>query len=458
MPATRRSRLGSLINKADVLRDIERSLVTIEDTIGLRDDRILPQLYIVDPLKGDDVRGDGTSDRPLRSLAEWGRRLVNSHITSPVTVRILSDDSSILSTRLRLGNYPVFIEGVRTSLRTGVLTGSTTAENMPLNQRIVLDDASLGVNGWAPYVGKMLVVTSGPNVGACCWVSKHIVGTSRAYGSPPAPQSSDLFMDPTIASGDPYMIYSVPRVNVGSVEVLSMGEQTGLNGATFQMRDLRVSSAGEGVYSVPSLNFGTNFIAFAAHFNRCYIMKFVLTGQPTTVVHNCFIDSTTTIDGLPGTLLNIIKGVTSPLADTVLSGTLIMNHTYVYWPYFQLDGSTSLLLAINVGFFDMPSDALVVSSGSTCRTIGNLWGSGASGYGVRCRSSGKLIYTQPPTLTGSAGDYTLGVAGNTARTWNETTGAYTAAFPCTWANLADNSKLNHAAWNVASNAGILKDQ
>jgi len=173
--------------------------------------------YVDQTAGNDDNDGDDVA-APLASLSELNRRLGSYEVQVPVTVQVtgdLDEGSLTLSANCPQG---LSIEGVPTTIFTGVLTAGTQGFDTSLipvqDCRIV--DAALPADwvdsgpGGTSLVYKLIRITSGINTGATAWIMKDLGGKvarcsqfMKADGSSTSP-----------GAGASYEVLDLPIINV----------------------------------------------------------------------------------------------------------------------------------------------------------------------------------------------------------------------------------------------------
>jgi hypothetical protein len=162
---------------------------------------------------GNDA-GDGSASSPLKTFAELVRRAraLNQPIVANGTIQF--DDAS--SEALDLGALPLdgaatwTIQGAPpTVLATGAVS-AVTAYNAGSGSfgvtGSITDSSQSSSSFWTPFVGKLVILTSGTNAGAWAWVDADL-GSKAARLSPFWDPNFFSWITPTI--GDAYEIVDI---------------------------------------------------------------------------------------------------------------------------------------------------------------------------------------------------------------------------------------------------------
>jgi len=180
--------------------------------------------WYVDQTAGDDGNDGDDAAAPLASLSELNRRLGSVEVTVPVAVQVTGDlDEGSLSLT---ANCPqgLTIEGVPTSIFTGVFTAGTQGFDTTLAtvQDCRIEDTALPADwvdsgpGGTSLVYKMVRIVGGARDGATAWIMKDL-GAKVA-------RCSEFMQDTTAVTpqaGDAYEVLDLPVINVdGSPNLL----------------------------------------------------------------------------------------------------------------------------------------------------------------------------------------------------------------------------------------------
>lgn len=158
----------------------------------------------------------GTLASPIKTLAEWGRR-IGSYLdnSSAVTVYITedltqTDPFKLPRTRHDTGTYPLRFIGARTALYSGSVTGYQ-AQNIPANTEPQLTDAAVGDWAVQGLVGKQLVMTSGAANGAIGW-PLNAMGAGNNTTRMRRLFHPTTFADLEPGIGDTFTVYQLTRI------------------------------------------------------------------------------------------------------------------------------------------------------------------------------------------------------------------------------------------------------
>jgi hypothetical protein len=182
---------------------------------------------------GDDTNDGATALTALATHAELERRLGTALLLHSIDIYIDDDMTEDVNIRWSMpGEYPAGVylatsyHGSSTVLASGKFTAGTTPYVPgPGGVRGFVEDMSLPAAGFAPYVGMLFVLTSGPNAGAVGTITKlHLTdGVKHAYYQPCTDFATYTFdVDP--ASGETYDILKPTRID-GKIKVWSGAER-----------------------------------------------------------------------------------------------------------------------------------------------------------------------------------------------------------------------------------------
>src|SRR5215204_1032716 len=177
----------------------------------VRYDKIFPiRNFYVDPDLGNN-KNSGNQGHPVASLSEVARRLHTHLIEGSVNIYLPEGELTDLGTFMIDTAFVglVSIRGTRTLIDSGEITAlqvfdSTAKED----QRIT--DSTLPTSWTASdFVGKLIVLTTGANMGAYAWVNSDL-GSKEATVSPFYDETNDAHVTPDV--GDEYSVYDVTKI------------------------------------------------------------------------------------------------------------------------------------------------------------------------------------------------------------------------------------------------------
>lgn len=181
------------------------------------------------PVTGNDENNGATANTAIKTIAELMRRLPRTRINT-YTVNLLESISTseilLLDGLSDFLGYVNFV-GIRTQVATGSVT-ATDAYNSATKQDGTITDSAKANDFWAAHLGRLVVLTSGANVGAWAWVDKNFAGTKKCRVS--MFWNMDLFDVVSPQVGDTYAIYTMP---------IAWGAKTTVTGGTFSWKDIR---------------------------------------------------------------------------------------------------------------------------------------------------------------------------------------------------------------------------
>jgi hypothetical protein len=361
----------------------------------------------------------GSVESPIASHAELRRRIGRLDvIRRPYVVNILSDLAEDLDTRWAsdgAGNYVRYRGGVAEVLYEGTLTG-LQAQDPANNLEPRIEDAAIDWNtagpGGTTLIGHHVEITNGAQAGARGWLLKRL-SASTARTSRFCTFTAPGTVTGVTLSGTP--TYRVVRYR--SIRALNAmawrfrSQSPTLAGAVLEELSITGGGASLQVSCQAQSTRDTWFIwcrfeQFTTFWGGSVTLNGCLGNQALQVLNECRASiSNCGIRGLSGAVLNVSNGAWTDLLELVATDG-------------ELRAFRGGRIAISspACVYDSTGNGVVVRAGSQVllSSGGRLYGSGNVQRGVLCE--GLLSYTVKPTITGNAGDTTVG---GTARTWPE---------------------------------------
>ena len=421
-----------------------------------------PDWYI-DPINGNDENLGNSPATALRTAAELSRRwpgqpLLTGRLSNLVVANLVVVSVNILNNlpitdpvdiNVRMpANSLLALLGQATVERSGDFD-AVVVKNRPTNQPWVVTDFAAN---WALDVGKLVVITSGPNAGQSAWVAKDL-GANQArmsnFVNPGISPLPDSLINPipasgVVAPGDQYQVITQTRAAIRQLRVTSPNTGSTTR-STIGIANLQLD-----VLSAIPLR---NIIVVAdgygiGIYKNCKFNGGLNTFQHPSLLHfavNCACMQSLTL--LRDTRLQAGISFGQVLG---VGGSVMLDHDFMVQnglvTIAQVNGPSQIVVG-TACVFDSPTSGVFITSydGVNIRTIEAgthaLWGSGNAQFGVQLDANRSMAYqTNVPTITGALGDFRLATA-TVSRAWDEAIGAYTEAGgpPTrlnTWANLA----------------------
>jgi hypothetical protein len=453
---------------------------------------VTPNLsFFVDPSNVSGHASDGydglTSSTPILTITEFNRRyrhrLINTATIVTFMSNVLSGDSSLdLSTVTLTSTGTLLFAGTPQVKHTGTLTSGTISINPLTNQRQILEDTGLGVNGWDGYVGD--IITNNVD-GYDAWIVKvdGISSNDKAFASRGYNYSAITIGG--YNSGDTYQVSTGSDMKIGNISpkiVLSSSFTVGSGQVTFQDFNFLSSNAVTAPIIIDDVGM---------YFIRCkFGDPFVSTaGSSLTTLHNCYIGNNGA--GAPSNINSLLgfqstspggiqmnAGVWQSYAGDFATYIALQFDVYVTGWGVSVDRATIIDLVIQgldvIGFDGgaqfqdciNPASAIDVSLsnglGSTGATSSFfVWGSGNLGYGITINGGVTVTTGNTNLLTGTLGDFAFATNTGrvtTGRAWDETGAVWTSSRSTTWTNFSSSiagGGFNYNAHNVATNSAII---
>lgn len=403
----------------------------------------------INPITGNDINSGTSAFKPLKTYAEFARRVGVYGSLRPVggimTVHVqkdlpVSDPVSLLAQCPP--NTVLVHDFAQKSVGSGTII-AVTPLNRAANQAWEIQSVGIGA-----HVGRRIQLTTGPNAGFSFFVVKDL-GGNKARISPSVfvdtPQNfNGLYFGPP-APGDKWTAFDATQCTYGIFDVkFAFADDTLPSSAQFRGARFRPSAIYSAVYCPSQFNFFINCTFDAG--------LLVEAGGGNTCLNSCFLTTAPYVQQ-GGSLAAIYAGgfietgcILEGGANLVLDGDVILQGGFAdpnTAPVYMQTGS--YYYGGFVGIFEAPFSGVRVEAEAAywCRTtpVGfggqALYGKNQGGLGVEVRSRGTLTFENPAdlTITGGGGDFALG--GYTAvRPFNDATGTYAAAVATTWPNLA----------------------
>ena len=179
--------------------------------------------WYADAITGDDENDGLTVGTPLRTLAEFSRRLDRGMLDHLVTLQLLSDFPGenfeplcVTSGPSEYGIGQLHVQGERTLQHSGTVGAGSLPWNPALGQKGTIVDLSLPLGGWAVagLVGLFFEMTSGLNTGCVGCVARSdptdLTGKTAFYSPLLNPITYVGSLNPAV--GDTFDVYEVTTI------------------------------------------------------------------------------------------------------------------------------------------------------------------------------------------------------------------------------------------------------
>jgi len=381
--------------------DVDAGLANLEGELGDPEQALVAEWYI-DQAAGDDLN-DGSASAPLASNDELMRRLRGQVLDQYTKVTIVGDLDHIYVSDIRTTeNGYLHYTATPTVLYSGSLT-TVTQENPAANQSVELIDAAL-VGEWIPFIDKRIKLTSGANVGALSWLLKNLGGnTARACRFFPVDTAvfpiASRFAPVDALAGDLYDIEELPTVSEVQVASIAASGDAVWPATHFRVtfENLRIPGKQDGYNIIDShtarfvaCELGSMEIKGAVQMDACFFTGHLSTRQARSI---CFGGAGS------GCIISSYGGGDAWLRDMTLSECV----------YIFISGGSVVELH-NTGIIEGGLHGLWIGPRGVGDLVGELWGAGNVGYGIRVDGGGSfgLGYGNRPTITGTLGDWHIG--------------------------------------------------
>jgi hypothetical protein len=423
----------------------------------------LPNPFAIDP---QDVTGHasdtgpGTPSHPLRSVAEFNRRVVGRSSTR-FTGELLStvnegEEEVTLANSAFDGPGGIDWVGTIAVVGHGTLTGGTVAINAATNTSQLIEDTAQNFNDFS---SDFIRVTAGARTGNTTFLIE-VMGTQAIGGQSYDP--SGALATGGMQSGDAYEVFSTPNLACGDLRCGGSSPQP----LTF--KDITVLAPVNGLCIYPAavtiqtecVNATPVVVAAGgqlASVNSPLIASpawYSVGGDSTLTIAGGFIEFPST-----GTFRRVFVSGDTFVSETIPVTPIIDNEPGVAELVIGGD-STEGVQFVGVGgiacvFMSGPSDALLQ---------GLVWGSNNSALATVVMAADCTMQTPPggfvpPTVGGNTFDFILGDLADLppmARAFDEAAGAYTALIAATWTNypIATPAGFGFNAHNLTTNTHL----
>lgn len=203
------------LNTLDVLTPAaDRVVAAVPGGSWVREDErdpswALQQVWHINADTGDNDQNGKNPGRAIRSVTELLKRLpFKRELSYTVFVTGIMDgiDTIVLDGSADYTGYINFV-GVREQVATGSVT-AFDAYDGATKQDGTITDGGKADDFWAAHLGRLVVLTGGPNAGAWGFVDKSFAGTKKCRHQPLWNNTPYGVVDPGI--GDTYAIYALP--------------------------------------------------------------------------------------------------------------------------------------------------------------------------------------------------------------------------------------------------------
>jgi len=347
---------------------------------------------------GDDA-ADGSTAATAIPEAERQRRWGScARLFAPTTITYL--DSPATTVNLYAECMPgasLTVRGIVTAAKSGVLTEVTVGDrNATIPWDVTAPELVAG------DAGSLIALSGGPRVGSCARLVKSVTGTKHRtspWGIAAVSGAPFTPTDPLV--GDPYQVLALPTLSIGEVVVRRLSNEALTT--NYVLFDSLVLAGGSRSGHFTSFN-------ATCWFQQCILRKLILGGTGLGFYYVMGgADNMTFVPGAQSMLLG---------AGSIGSQLSVYPGGYLYLDRDTILQGAQLLLFPNAlvecgvaAIFDVvaASRAVVVEERAIFRsrvvTAGTdlLWGTGNTGFGVRVKPAGALVYVTKPTINAGLG-------------------------------------------------------
>lgn len=334
------------------------------------------------------------------------------------------------------GPAPTIVTNGGTGAFTGVTALDRTSGTTAGGSKLTLTDTGAT---WTK--GQRITITSGPRATASGWVTVTASGTTTF--TPfflPYPINTATLVQVTPVIGDPYKVETgFGAFPIAGLNTHSLSQFPSASNRAIVFRNVLP----QGRLSVKS-----SISYLSVIFDGCPLTA-VIEECDFITLSNCF--TTGSVLGIIAQAFLISGGYISSVIIARAGSSIQLDNDLVVGGGISLFGQGTNLYLGNVGFFGegAAGDALTIAPGTMAQigpegaaftpAASALYGNGFTGYGVRIRVGGRLLYngaTHLPTIVGTSGQFvfpsgTYAYFDTTARTFP----LATAGTPNTWSNL-----------------------
>lgn len=345
----------------------------------------------------DSVNGHDENPLVLKTYRELSRRWGSGgefpgavDVTQSANDSVSGDKLEVFPSSI-LPDAVLRFHGTATTVASGTITAKTD-----FVAGTAFGTITDGGQNFVPHLGQLLRIVGGPRDGAVATVVKIVTpntevrisrcGIVNALATPFSVQPT--FVNPQV--GDAYVIETQPLLP--SFELAVSKTNQGVHGDGVVFNNLKIGgSSNDRLHAGPSNTNFTKCVFGAANFTGHYHMSLTHFASSVTFhLSNCTLWAGSKRGG---TSFNTHHGASLFLREHFLAqGGPLPN---------PANGGFMEIFA--AAAFDSGSDGIAVDTEGQLRISGPLWGSGNTGYGIRC--DGRASYTagNKPTITGGAG-------------------------------------------------------
>lgn len=335
--------------------------------------------WAIDPATGNDANS-GTPASPLRTMAEFNRRLSNNAVLQATTLQLVGD---VTDAPLQLANTRFAANASLTMSGTTTTVGSATITNVAtLNALTTFQLTTTGVVWTSADVGKRLLMPTG-QVG---WVQEFVDASNIITGG----FCSTAGGVTTPTNGLVLSVQTVSTCSAPSVEgtATSLANVVVVRDVFFQPVNL-VSQVI--VSGIPILFFGCSIKPFGVVFFATTTMSFF----------GCFLTTAFALNSLRSTSMNGNTLVSCPL---VLSAHTVLTLQTTSLSASAMNVQSRSIVTMGTVHVRNTASPLTVQTGAIVTATGVLSGGvGNTGVGVTVKASSQYVWTgaNKPTVTGS---------------------------------------------------------
>jgi hypothetical protein len=257
-------------------------------------------------------------------------------------------------------------------------------------------------------VGKLIQITGGARAGNNWWVVKDNTGGSLRW-TPPGSRSSFDWAPVTPVAGDPYSVLTPTAITVRTWRFAYTGsDSAGSHPVTVDGLSIAGVTTSSEIQTVD-----VQLLVTRCSMSVCQVAR--MNGN-LCVMYGCLISGVTSLG-----CRFMGGGATGTLSAYGLPTNIDRDFIFQASQLFVYGGYVSIGLA---AFFDKSTtDAVLVYPGGTVESapfFGGadlIWGTNNTGYGVRVKSGGRLVYTTKPTINATLGAGRESIVGGNDKQW-----------------------------------------
>jgi hypothetical protein len=374
----------------------------------------LQATWVIDPVSGNDENTGVDSGHAIKTCAERQRRVgVEYRAPQATTITYLSSpptaDVEQFFTSVGF-NSNLTVQGTRTVVATGTLTGFTPRNRATQTKNVIADTGLSG--GFAAHVHRFMKITGGARAGTEWDIARDLGGGSAEITTPGTTSltGDGAFTRSTPQAGDTYEIVTVPALQCASWNFFSGSPQplsSGFNKVIIQDLELNFGSEFTGTTTDNASTLGGN--AYTT-MKTCRVDTPNIQAQVIRM-WQCYCAGHVNVWG--ASFLRLFAGLNDSHLDPRNGACVTVDFDHLFEggaiiPASSFGGAYVLIGTACVFNKGTSDQAVVVQSGCTFQLqklfddTAALWGTGNTGVGLNIKVNGRFAYQRNAIISVNA--------------------------------------------------------